>query len=200
MPSMYPDGEYDLAGFAVGVVEKDKIIDGKKLKPGDVVLGLKSNGVHSNGYSLVRKIIEHSKLDLSTKYDENQTWGQAILAPTKIYVKPILDLIKQIDVHGMSHITGGGITGNLPRVFPKHLAAQIKLANLPKTKLFDWLKGTANLNDLQMLETFNCGVGYVVIVDAADVAQTIQILHKHQIETYNLGTIIDRTNNEIEYI
>ena len=200
MPSMYPDGEYDLAGFAVGAVEKDKIIDGKKLKPGDVILGLASSGVHSNGYSLVRRIIEHTTLDLSTEYDETRTWGEAILAPTKIYVKPILDLINQVDVHGMSHITGGGITGNLPRVFPEHLAAQIKLANLPKTKLFEWLKSSANLNDSQMLETFNCGVGYVVIIAAEDLAQTLQIMQKHNIETYNLGTVIDRVNSDIEYI
>jgi phosphoribosylformylglycinamidine cyclo-ligase len=199
MPSMYPDGEYDLAGFAVGAVEKDKIIDGKELKPGDVVLGLASSGIHSNGYSLVRKIIEHAKLDLSTKYDETRTWGEAILAPTKIYVKPILELIKQVDVHGMSHITGGGITGNLPRVFPEHLAAQINLARLPKTKLFDWLKTNANLNDEEMLKTFNCGVGYVVIVAAKDVSQTLQIMQKHQIETYDLGVVINRTNNDIEY-
>ena len=112
MPSMYPAGEYDLAGFAVGAVEKSAIVDGKALAAGDVIIGLASSGFHSNGYSLVRKIIKHSGLDLNSNYSAAQTWGEAIMAPTRLYVKPILELLKQVNVHGMSHITGGGITGN----------------------------------------------------------------------------------------
>ena len=144
MPGMYADGEYDLAGFAVGVVEKDKIVDGTLIQKNDVILGLSSSGFHSNGYSLVRKVISQTNLDLSSKYDNDNTWGNIILAPTKLYVKPILELLKKVDVHGMSHITGGGITGNLPRVFPSHLAASIELSALPKIKLFEWIEENAS--------------------------------------------------------
>lgn len=199
MPSMYPQGEYDLAGFAVGVVEKDNLIDGSKLKAGDIILGLASNGFHSNGYSLVRKVIQHSQLDLTAPYEETKTWAEAILAPTKLYVKPILDLLAKIEVHGMAHITGGGITGNLPRVFPNSLAASINLAKMPQTKLFNWVKAAANLNDAQMLETFNCGIGYVVIVDAQDVALTSQILAQHQIQSYKLGEVVENEGKQISY-
>lgn len=201
MPTMYPDGEYDLAGFAVGAVEKSNIIDGNKLQVGDVILGLESSGFHSNGYSLVRKIIKHSSLDLASKYDENSTWGDAIMAPTKLYVKPILQLLKNVDIHGMSHITGGGITGNLPRVFPAHLAARVKLDEFPKTKLFEWMERAANLNQMQMLETFNCGIGYVVIVSRDEVSKVQQLLlDDFQIKTYALGNVIKREDKDIVYI
>ena len=200
MPSMYPAGEYDLAGFAVGAVEKSAIVDGKALAAGDVIIGLASSGFHSNGYSLVRKIIKHSGLDLNSNYSAAQTWGEAIMAPTRLYVKPILELLKQVNVHGMSHITGGGITGNLPRVFPEHLAAQIELASLPVTKLFSWIEQAANLNREQMLETFNCGIGYVVIVPAEAVSATLQVMAQHNIETYALGTVVARQDKDIVYI
>jgi phosphoribosylformylglycinamidine cyclo-ligase len=200
MPGMYADGEYDLAGFAVGVVEKDQIINGSQISPGDVVLGLSSSGFHSNGYSLVRKIIQHSSLNMAEKYDDGQSWGEAILKPTTLYVKPILELIKQVSVHGMSHITGGGLTGNLPRIFADNIAAQIKLRELPQTKLFSWIKNSANLNDKQMLETFNCGIGYCVIVREEDIANVRQTMSKYDIQVYNLGIIISRTGDEIEYI
>jgi phosphoribosylformylglycinamidine cyclo-ligase len=200
MPGMYANGEYDLAGFAVGVVEKDQIIDGHKIAPNDVVLGLASSGFHSNGYSLVRKIVEHSKLDLSTKYDDNQSWADALLMPTTIYVKPVLELMKQVVVHGMSHITGGGITGNLPRIFPNNLAAQIKLSSFPESRLFNWIKQEANLNERQMLETFNCGIGYCLVINADDIAKTEQIMAQYGIDVYNLGRIIARNHEMVEYI
>lgn len=199
MPSMYPEGEYDLAGFAVGAVEKANIIDGSKLQVGDVVLGLASNGFHSNGYSLVRKIIKHSNLDLNSMYDKNRTWADAIMAPTKLYVKVILDLLQKINVRAMSHVTGGGISGNLARVFPRELAAEINLANLPPTKLFSWIKDAANLADKQMLETFNCGIGYVVVVAKEDVAETMKIIAKHDIQSYNLGAVVARQKIEVIY-
>jgi phosphoribosylformylglycinamidine cyclo-ligase len=199
MPGMYPDGEYDLAGFAVGVVEKSKIIDGAKIKEGDVIIGLSSSGFHSNGYSLVRKVIASGGLDLSTEYSANISWGEAILAPTRLYVKPILDLLKVCDVHGMSHITGGGITGNLPRVFPSHLAAQIQLDSLPQEDLFTWVKKVANLDTMQMLETFNCGVGYAVVVDAADEDIVHALMKTYSIDSYAIGTMVSRTKADIFY-
>ncbi len=202
MPSMYPDGEYDLAGFAVGAIEKDNIIDGKAISPGDMIIGLASSGFHSNGYSLVRKIIEHSGLDLNSSYDDSMTWKEAIMMPTKLYVKPVLELLKQVRVHGMSHITGSGITGNLARVFPKYLAAQVKLSTLPDVRLFKWIKEAANLSDQQMLETFNCGIGYAVIINPNDVSVVKQIMNQYDIKTYNLGTVIERkdSNDEVVYI
>jgi phosphoribosylformylglycinamidine cyclo-ligase len=200
MPSMYPVGEYDLAGFAVGVVEKAKIIDGKKLQIGDIIIGLASNGFHSNGYSLVRKIIKHSNLDLNSQYSENKTWAEAIMAPTKLYAKVVLDLLKVVDLHAMSHITGGGITGNLGRVFPQELAAEVNLANLPETKLFKWMQNSANLSEEQMLETFNCGIGYAVIVAQDQVEKTLDIIAQHNISAYNLGSVIKRVdNNEVSF-
>lgn len=200
MPSMYQDGEYDLAGFVVGAVEKDNIIDGKSIQAGDIILGLQSSGFHSNGYSLVRKVISHSKLDLNQAYDDSKTWGEAILAPTQLYVKPILDLLKNVKVHGMSHITGGGITGNLPRVLPAHLAAEVKLCQLPSSKLFQWIESAANLTKLQMLETFNCGIGYALIVPGSEINQIEQIMAKHNLKVYQLGQIVNKTaGKEIMY-
>ncbi len=195
MPSMYPHGEYDLAGFAVGVVEKNNIIDGSQIKPGHVIIGLASSGFHSNGYSLIRKIIELTKLDLNSKYSDNETWADAIMKPTQLYVKPILELISKVSVYGMSHITGGGITGNLPRVFNSQVTAKVNLNKLPQIKLFEWIKKNANLDDEQMLQTFNCGIGYVVVVESKDVAQTMSIIESHNIKSYILGEVILRNNN-----
>lgn len=200
MPGMYASGEYDLAGFAVGVVEKDAVIDGSKIAVGDVVLGLASSGFHSNGYSLVRRMIGNSNLDLNSKYDDHLSWADALLMPTTIYVKPVLDLMRQISVHGMSHITGGGLTGNLPRIFPQYLAARVKRDALPQNRLFDWVKQSAKLNDKQMLETFNCGIGYCLIVNAEDVVKTEQIMAQYGILVHNLGNMIARSNDMVEYV
>lgn len=201
MPGMYSDNEYDLAGFAVGVVEKDSIIDGSLIKPGDIILGLESSGFHSNGYSLVRKVITHTQLDLNSAYDDNQSWADALLKPTTLYVKPVLELLKQFKIHGMSHITGGGLTGNLPRVFPQTLAAEIKLDALPQTKLFTWMAEAANLTQMQMLETFNCGIGYVVIVPECEVAKIEACLHdQFHLKTYRLGEVVVRHDQDIIYV
>ena len=201
MPGMYAEGEYDLAGFAVGAVEKNKIIDGGKLKAGDVIIGLASSGFHSNGYSLVRKLIQASQLDLSTEFELGKTWAQAILEPTRLYVKPILELLPICDIHAMSHITGGGITGNLTRVFSNNLSAEIKLNALPQDKLFTWAKEVAEITTFQMLETFNCGIGYVVIVDKLEENRVREILlTKNNIKTYVLGRVINRDVDEIIYI
>ena len=196
MPGMYQDDEYDLAGFAVGVVEKDNIIDGRLIRENNIILGLSSSGFHSNGYSLVRKIISHSKLDLQLAYDEQMSWGEALLQPTRLYVKPILDILSQkIQVHGMSHITGSGITGNIARMFPPHLSAQIHLSTLPVTKLFTWMAQNANLTQIQMLETFNCGIGYALIIPAGAVGHITDILHTHNIAVYQIGKVVPRSNS-----
>lgn len=192
MPGMYIEGEYDLAGFAVGVVEKSKIIDGSKLEIDDVIIGLASSGFHSNGYSLVRKIIKHTGLDLNSMYDESVSWAQAILQPTRLYVKVILDLLKTINVNAMAHITGGGISGNIARVFPNHLAAEIEIKNLPKIKIFEWIKEKAQLTNEQMWETFNCGIGYVVVVNKANLDDVFSVLRKHDIKGYILGRVINK--------
>jgi phosphoribosylformylglycinamidine cyclo-ligase len=227
MPGMYPANEYDLAGFAVGVAEKSAIIDGSKLQEGDVIIGVASSGFHSNGYSLVRKLIKHMNLDLSSSYDDTHTWGEAIMAPTQIYVKPVLELLKLINpqdnsvnqqndqdnqanvnmdisaqsmVHAMAHITGGGITGNLARVFPNHLAAEVKLSAMPKSRLFSVIQEAGNLSDMQMLETFNCGIGYAVVVASSNVDYVLAHFAKHNMQTYQIGTVIKRDLHDVVYI
>nr|WP_294866379.1 phosphoribosylformylglycinamidine cyclo-ligase [uncultured Pseudogulbenkiania sp.] len=196
MPGMYPVGEYDLAGFAVGVVEKSKIITGRDIKPGDVVLGLKSNGVHSNGYSLVRKIIERAQPELDAEFDGGKTLREAIIAPTRIYVKPLLALMQQLNVKGMAHITGGGITENTPRVLPENTVAQIDAKSWELPKLFQWLQAEGNVDAQEMYRTFNCGIGMVVIVDAADADQAAAILTEQGETVSHIGVIRARNGDE----
>ena len=196
MPGMYPEGEYDLAGFAVGVVEKERVINGRSIVSGDVVLGLASNGAHSNGYSLVRKIIERDRPDLDAPFDGNKTLRQAIIAPTRLYVKPILAALQQFTIKGMAHITGGGITENVPRVLPANTVAQIDAQAWPLPKLFQWLQQAGNVEMQEMYRTFNCGIGMVVIVAKED-ADAVQAFLAEQGETvYRLGDIRSRTGNE----
>ena len=165
MPSMYPDGEYDLAGFAVGVVEKSQIIDGRTIVPGDVVLGLASSGAHSNGYSLIRKILQRSRPDMAADF-HGRPFADAIMAPTRIYVKSLLALIRALPVKGMAHITGGGLTENVPRILPEHLTATLEQANWLLPPLFQWLQREGQVADAEMHRVFNCGIGMVVIVAA----------------------------------
>ena len=196
MPGMYPEGEYDLAGFAVGVVEKSKVINGRSIRPGDVVLGLASNGAHSNGYSLVRKIIERSNPDLDAEFDGGKTLRQAIIAPTRLYVKPILAALKKFEIKGMAHITGGGLTENIPRVLPENCVAQIDAQSWPLPKLFQWLQQAGNVEQQEMYRTFNCGIGMAVIVPAEQ-AEAAQAFLTGQGETvYRLGTIRERAGSE----
>ena len=196
MPGMYPEGEYDLAGFAVGVVEKSKVINGRSIRPGDVVLGLASNGAHSNGYSLIRKIIERSNPDLDAEFDGGKTLRQAIIAPTRLYVKPILAALEKFEIKGMAHITGGGLTENIPRVLPENCVAQIDAQSWPLPKLFQWLQQAGNVEQQEMYRTFNCGIGMVVIVPA-DQAEAVQAFLAEQGETmYRLGTIRERAGSE----
>ena len=196
MPGMYPVGEYDLAGFAVGVVEKRKVITGRDIKPGDVVLGLKSNGVHSNGYSLVRKIIERAQPDLDAPFDGDKTLRDAIIAPTRIYVKPLLALMAKLNVKGMAHITGGGITENTPRVLPENTVAQIDAGSWQLPKLFQWLQAEGNVDAQEMYRTFNCGIGMVVIVDAADADAAAAFLTEQGETVSRIGVIRARNGDE----
>lgn len=196
MPGMYPDGEYDLAGFAVGVVEKEQVINGRSIVAGDVVLGLASNGIHSNGYSLVRKIIERVQPELDTEFNQGKTLRQAIIAPTRLYVKPILAALKQFTIKGMAHITGGGICENVPRILPENTVAAIDSQSWPLSKLFQWLQQAGNVETQEMYRTFNCGIGMVLVVNSGD-ADAIQKFLQQQGETvYQIGRIRSRQSDE----
>lgn len=163
MPSMYADGDYDLAGFCVGIAEKSSLIDGSNTRAGDVVIGLASSGPHSNGYSLIRRLIEVSKSSATTELDGGLLYD-ALLAPTRIYVKSLLKLLQTVPVHGLAHITGGGLTDNIPRVVPDGLDVALERKSWPRTPVFEWLQRTANSSDAEMHRTFNCGIGMTVCV------------------------------------
>jgi phosphoribosylformylglycinamidine cyclo-ligase len=175
MPGMYPKGDYDLAGFCVGIVEKADLIDGSKVKAGDVMLGLASSGPHSNGYSLIRKIMEVSGAD-----HQQEVGGQplidALMAPTRIYVKSLLELMKSIEIHALSHITGGGLLENLPRVMPAHTMAKINTNSWSRPAVFDWLEQAGNVAYEEMHRTFNCGIGMVIVVDQKDQQTAMDLL------------------------
>jgi phosphoribosylformylglycinamidine cyclo-ligase len=188
MPDMYPAGEYDLAGFAVGAVEKSKIIDGKSIKLGDAVLGLASSGAHSNGYSLIRRIVARAQPDLKADF-HGRPFEDALIAPTRIYVKSMLKLMESVTVKGMAHITGGGITGNVPRVLPENVTAVIEQSAWTLPPLFQWLQSVGNVADDEMHRVFNCGIGMVVIVDAADAAKATELLTAAGETVYSLGRI-----------
>jgi len=198
MPGMYPEGEYDLAGFAVGVVEKSAIIDGSTIIPGDVLLGLRSSGAHSNGYSLVRKIIARSGADLAALFDGEQTLADAAMAPTRIYVKPLLALMQALPVKGMAHITGGGLTGNVPRILPDNVRAEIAQAAWQRPKLFDWLQQEGGVSDEEMHRVFNCGIGMVVVVAREDAPQAIKILNDAGEAALVIGSIKPRSEGEAQ--
>ena len=176
MPGMYPDGEYDLAGFAVGAVEKSKIITGREIVAGDVVLGLASSGAHSNGYSLIRKIIDRAKPDLDAKFDGERTLADALMEPTRIYVKPLLALMAVLPVKGLAHITGGGLTENIPRVLPEGVKAVVEKASWVRPELFNWLQREGGVAESEMHRVFNCGIGMVVVVAQENAAQALDLL------------------------
>lgn len=189
MPGMYPPGEYDLAGFAVGIVEKDAIIDGRRIVAGDVVLGLASSGTHSNGYSLIRTILERSGADLAQAFD-GATLGEKLLAPTRIYVKPVLELLRKISVKGLAHITGGGLTENIPRVLPESVCAEIDSASWRWPAVFDWIMEHGGVAKSEMHRTFNCGIGMAVIVAAEDAEAASEILRAAGETVYRIGHIV----------
>ena len=191
MPGMYPPGEYDLAGFCVGVVEKSKILTGRDVCPGDVVLGLASSGVHSNGFSLVRKCLERAGDDLPATLD-GQPFRQALMAPTRLYVKSVLATLEAHPVKALAHITGGGLLENIPRVLPEGLAAHLQKGSWPQSQLFAWLQATAGISDHEMNRTFNNGIGMVVVVASTD-AQAVAATLRAQGETvYAIGAIAAR--------
>ena len=196
MPGMYPEGEYDLAGFAVGVVEKDQVINGRHIVADDVVLGLASNGAHSNGYSLIRKILARDNPNLDAPFDGDKTLRQTILAPTRLYVKPILAALQRFSIKGMAHITGGGITENVPRVLPTNTVAQIDANSWQLPKLFQWLQQAGKVTTQEMYRTFNCGIGMVVIVAKEDADAVQQFLIKQGETVYRLGVIRERVADE----
>ncbi len=195
MPGMYPAGEYDLAGFAVGVVEKSAIISGANIRAGDAVIGLASNGAHSNGYSLVRKIISTHQVDLKQQLD-GKPLADLIMAPTRIYVKPLLALMKTLTVKGMAHITGGGLLENVPRVLPANVVAQLDGKSWHTPALFDWLREKGNIAPQEMYRTFNCGIGMVVIVDSKDADTALAQLNAAGERASIIGGIRARTGDE----
>ncbi|MCR4347607.1 MAG: phosphoribosylformylglycinamidine cyclo-ligase [Sulfuricaulis sp.] len=175
MPGMYSQGDYDLAGFTVGVVEKSKIIDGSRVKANDTLIGIASSGAHSNGYSLIRKIIEVRKAKLDQPF-HGRPLGEVLLEPTRIYVKPLLTLMRELSVHAAAHITGGGLPGNVPRVLPAGVRAVIDSRAWKRPAIFDWLQEMGGIEDFEMYRTFNCGVGMVLVLDAADAEKALKQL------------------------
>jgi len=196
MPGMYPDGEYDLAGFAVGVVEKSAIIDGSRIAPGDALVGVASNGAHSNGYSLIRRVIERAwgRLDapqLQEDFD-GRSFADAVLAPTRIYVKPLLGLMRELPVKGLAHITGGGLVENVPRVLPDPVQARMHRDAWEQPRLFGWLQQHGGIADAEMHRVFNCGIGMVVVVGAGDAQRAIDHLAAAGERAWRIGEIAER--------
>ncbi len=191
MPGMYPAGEYDLAGFAVGAVEKSKILTGADVKPGDVVLGLASHGVHSNGFSLVRKCIERAGSELPETLD-GKPFKQAVMEPTRLYVKNVLAALAAHPIKALAHITGGGLLENIPRVLPDGMVAHLRKGSWPQTELFAWLQNTAGIDDTEMNRTFNNGIGMVVVIDAAHAGACTQTLAAAGESVYAIGVIAER--------
>ena len=191
MPSMYPDGEYDLAGFAVGAVEKSKLIDGAAIEPGDAVIGLASSGAHSNGYSLVRKILERARPDMNADFD-GRSLAEAVMAPTRIYVKPLLALMDAVPVKGMAHITGGGLLDNVPRILKDSLVATLDSTAWTRPKLFDWLQREGQVADAEMHRVFNCGIGMVVVVAQSQEEKALKLLREAGETAWSIGMICRR--------
>lgn len=189
LPGLYHGADFDLAGFCVGIVDRVQTIDGSRVQPGDVVLGLASSGPHSNGYSLIRKIIEHSGQSLSTRIGD-QSLATLLLAPTRIYVKPLLRLLTTVDVKAMAHITGGGLTENLPRVLPPGTAAALDRTAWPVPPVFEWLQTHGNVATSEMLRTFNCGIGMAVCVAASDQSRAIAELEAAGETVWPIGRIV----------
>ncbi len=188
MPGMYPEGEYDLAGFCVGVVEKERIINGRSIAPGDAVLGLASSGLHSNGFSLVRKILERAKTDLQADF-HGRSLADVLMEPTRIYVKPALALMQALPVKGLAHITGGGLTGNVPRMLPAGTRAVIDAKSWPRPPLFDWLKKEGGVAEEEMHRVFNCGIGMTIVVAAEQVAAATRVLSAAGETVWTIGRI-----------
>ncbi len=199
MPGMYAAGDYDLAGFCVGVVEKSEIIDGSRVQAGDVLIGLASSGPHSNGYSLIRRIIERSGVALSSAFGDS-TLGDQLLAPTRIYVKSVLELRRHVDVRAVAHITGGGLLENLPRVLPRETKAVIDSAAWPRPEIFTWLQTEGQVEANEMYRTFNCGIGMVLLVPAAEAPGALELLASAGETACVIGEVQTRDAGEADVI
>ncbi len=201
MPGMYENGEYDIAGFTTGVVEKSKLIDGTKVEVNDVLVGIESSGVHSNGFSLVRKIVKDANLDLHKVYDEldsTKTLGEVLLTPTNIYVKEVLDVIKNVDVHGVAHITGGGFDENIPRILKEGQGIYVKEGTWPILPVFKFLEKYGKIDHREMFNIYNMGIGMVIAVDANSAAKVIDILSNYNRKAYIIGSVTDKSGVEID--
>lgn len=194
MPGLYEEDEYDLAGFAVGAAEKANIVTGEKIQEGDVLVGIASSGVHSNGYSLVRKIMfadaGFTPDTVVAGYEQLGPIGEALLTPTKLYAKPVLDVLKEVDVHGMAHITGGGFYENLPRMMPAGLATEVDLGTWPVLPIFDLLAEQGKLQQKDLYNVFNMGIGFVLAVPAAQAKKVIELVEKHGEKAYTIGRVV----------
>lgn len=190
MPGMYGEDDYDLAGFAVGLVDKEKIISGKDIKAGDIAIALPSSGVHSNGFSLVRAILEKNNISFNDQYrDTNRTVGEVLLTPTKIYAKDVLALIEAVTVKGLAHITGGGLFENIPRTLPEGLGLAVNRDQIPMLDIFDYLQDLGQVAEDEMFGTFNMGIGMVIFLDPADVDAALQVLAANDSGAFNLGQV-----------
>jgi len=199
MPGMYGEGDYDLAGFTVGAVERGQQLTGESIAQGDVVLGLPSSGVHSNGYSLVRKIMRETQgytYVTPAPFETGKTMGDALLAPTRIYVKPLLKALKTGGIKGMAHITGGGLSENIPRVLPANVCVSLDAKNWPRPGIFGWLAQAGKIEAADMARTFNCGIGMVVIVDAGKADEVIKVLKDNGETAYTIGSVVARTGTD----
>lgn len=202
MPGMYAPGDYDLAEFTVGAVERDEVLSGETIKDGDVVLGLPSSGVHSNGYSLVRKLVEKAGVTYETPapFEPGKTMGDVLLAPTRIYVKPMLKAIKSGGVKGMAHITGGGLSENIPRVLPSDVAVRLDAKSWTRPGIFGWMANVGQMDAADMARTFNCGLGLVVIVDAAKADNIIATLKAEGEAAFKVGQVERRDGDAAQVI
>ena len=203
MPGMYENGEYDIAGFTTGVVERSKLIDGTKVEVNDILIGIESSGVHSNGFSLVRKIIKDANLDLHKVYpelDQNKPLGEVLLTPTNIYVKEVLEVIHNVDVHGVAHITGGGFDENIPRILKSGQGIYVKEGSWPILAIFKFLEHYGKIDHREMFNIYNMGIGMVLAVDAKDVAKVQEILSKYNRKSYIIGSVTDKGNVDIDLL
>jgi len=200
MPGMYAGSDYDLAGFCVGAVEREKFLSGKKINEGDIILGLAASGLHSNGFSLVRHIVQKAGIDYldHAPFQPGTTLAEALLKPTRIYVKSVLAAIAAGGVHGIAHITGGGLIENIPRILPKGLGANLNASTWKLPEIFKWLANTGRISQLEMARTFNCGIGMVIIVDQQHADNLSQILTQHREHVIPIGKIVRRENCSVK--
>ncbi|MCR4666971.1 MAG: phosphoribosylformylglycinamidine cyclo-ligase [Desulfovibrio sp.] len=202
MPDMYADGEYDLAGFCVGIVDNARLIDGSSIRVGDAVIGIASSGLHSNGYSLVRKILTQRGIDLASAFpgESGKSFADVLLAPTRIYVEPIRHLLRDMEIKGMAHITGGGFFDNIPRTLPERVEAHIRFGSWEIPPVFTWLKEEGNLSWPELFQIFNCGIGYVLVLPAEEAEEAISRIRVFKMPAWQIGEITKRSSADSEQV